>query len=149
MVVHGVANLEGLPLERTEHPVDRTCRITVFQTLWPTNEPSMNTVVVRHGAWTQWPDSWWHFNSQTGVFFFVRTTSLLERLQAEIKSRDDPTSIKAAWNRATLDSLGTNMWTALSRFNDWYEPATNLTAIRQLLATKRMDANKQMPRTPR
>src|ERR1051326_6474246 len=66
LIVHGIASLEGLPVAKTEHPVERSCRIVVLQTLWPTNQPATNTIVVRTWAWTQWPVKWWNYNSQTG-----------------------------------------------------------------------------------
>lgn len=117
LIVHGVATLEGLPLEKTERPVERSCRIAVLQTLWPTNQPATNIIVVTHWAWTQWPDKWWNHNSRTGVYFFVRTTTALKEV------RDD--------------DLGTNMWIKLGhRVEDWYEPATNITSIQQLIKTK-------------
>ena len=128
LIVLGIATLDGLPLAPTEHPVERSCSVVVLQTLWPTNQPATNTIVVRHWAWTKWPDSWWNYNSQTGVYFFVRTTTALKQLRADIKRRDPEGLIKLDDN-----ILGTNTWTPLERFDDWYEPATNVVAIQRLL----------------
>jgi hypothetical protein len=132
MIVRGVATLDGLPLEPTEHPVERSCSIVVLQTLWPTNQPGTNIIVVRHYAWTKWPDTWWNYNSQTGVYFFKRTTTVLMETREQMKRRDPQGLIK-------IDNsfLGTNTWTPLDRFDDWYEPATNVAAIHRLIESKK------------
>jgi hypothetical protein len=132
LIVRGVATLDGLPLAPTEHPVERSCSIVVLQTLWPTNQPVTNTITVRHWAWTNWPDTWWNYNSQTGVYFFVRTTTALKQARERMKRRDPQGLIKID------DSfLGTNAWTPLERFDDWYEPATNVVTIHRLIEKKK------------
>ena len=128
MIVRGVATLDGLPLAPTEHPVERSCSIVVLQTLWPTNQPITNTIVVRHWGWTKWPDTWWNYNSQTGAYFFVRSTTALKEARAHMKRRDPEGLI-----RIDDSFLGTNTWTPLDRFDDWYEPATNVIAIQRLI----------------
>jgi hypothetical protein len=128
LIVHGVATLEGLPLEKTEHPVRRSCKIVVLATLWPTNEPATNFITVNHWAWAKWPDTWWNYNSQTGVYFFERTTTALSRARADLKRRD-PQGL----TRIPGKLLGTNVWTPLSRFDDWYEPATSIAIIQDLV----------------
>jgi hypothetical protein len=126
LIVRGVATLEGLPLAETEHPVKRQCRIMVLETLWPTNQLDTNSIVVSHWAWTKWPDTWWNYNSQTGVYFFVRTTTALKETRADMKSRGNLDKIGD-------DFFGTNVWIGLDRFDDWYEPATSITTIQRLI----------------
>jgi hypothetical protein len=128
LIVYGVATLEGLPLQSTEHPVQRSCRVVVLQTLWPTNTPVTNAIVVQRGAWTKWPDTWWNYNSQTGIYFFERTATQLKKIRAHIKKRDPGGLLKVPDN-----ALGTNVWAPLDRMDDWYEPATNTTAVEELM----------------
>jgi hypothetical protein len=128
LIVRGVATLDGLPLAATDHPVERSCTVVVLQTLWPTNQPVTNTIVVRHHAWTKWPDTWWNYNSQTGVYFFKRTTTVSREIRERMKRRDPPGLFKLDDN-----FLGTNTWTPLDRFDDWYEPVTNATVIQRLV----------------
>jgi hypothetical protein len=124
LIVHGVATLEGLPLENTERPVARSCRVVILQTLWPTNRPATNIIIVNQWAWTNWPDTWWDYNSKTGVYFLERTTTTLRRARAHIKPQGA---------RIPDNVFGTNVWTPLSRFDDWYEPATNIAIIQRLI----------------
>jgi hypothetical protein len=131
LVVRGVVTLNGLPLTPTEHPVERSYNVVVLQTLWPTNQPVTNTIVIRQYAWTKWPDSWWNYNSQTGIYFFKRTTTALKEQQERMKRRYPNSSLKMD------DSvLGTNTWRPLDRFDDWYESATNATVIQRLIEKK-------------
>lgn len=132
LIALGVATLEGLPLEETEHPVKRSCRIVVLQALWPTNELATNILVVDHWAWTKWPDSWWKYSSHTGVYFFERTTTALRRDRAESKRRDPRGLFKISDDR-----YGTNLWMPLSRFDDWYEPATNIPVIQRVIQSSK------------
>ncbi len=127
LIVRGVATLDGLPLEQTEHPVRRVCRILVLETLWPTNNPIQKKLEVEHWAWTQWPATWWNYNSQTGIYFLERTTTALARarLRHERRFPGSPT--------LPDDLYGTNVWRPLSRFDDWYEPAANLAMVRALI----------------
>ena len=128
LVVHGVATLAGLPLGSTQQPVKRSCTIVVLGTLWPTNEPSTNIIVVDRWAWGKWPDTWWNYNSQTGVYFLERTATALRRARAETKRRDP----QGLFNIPD-EAFGTNVWRPLERFEDWYEPVTNMLAIRRLI----------------
>lgn len=131
LIVRGVATLDDLPLAPTDHPVEHSCSIIILQTLWPTNQPSTNKLAVRRWAWTKWPDTWWNYNSQTGVYFFVSTTTALKERRERMKRRDPKGLLKIDDN-----FLGTNMWTPLERFDDWYEPITNVIPI-QVLIEKR------------
>jgi len=128
LIVLGVATLEGLPLETTEHPVKRACRIVPLKTLWPTNEPATNIIVVDHWAWTKWPDTWWKYNAQTGVYYLERTTTALKRARTDSRRRDPQVRIQIG-----DDFLGTNAWIPLSRFDDWYEPMTNTIVVQKLI----------------
>ena len=130
LIVHGVATLVGPPLETTEHPVRRSCKIVVLQTLWPTNELETNILIVNHWAWTKWPNTWWNYNSQTGVYFLERTTTALRRFHAERKRRD-PEGLA----NIPANVPGTNVWIPLSRFDDWYESATNKSLVQELITT--------------
>jgi hypothetical protein len=128
LIVHGVATLEGLPLQSTERPVQRSCRVVVLQTLWPTNTPVTNAIVVERGAWTKWPDTWWNYNSQTGIYFFERSATQLKKIRAGIRKRDPNGVLKVR-----DDVFGTNVWAPLDRMDDWYEPATNITSVEELI----------------
>ncbi len=124
LIVLGIATLEGLPLETTERPVERACRIVPLKTLWPTNEAITNMIVVTHWAWTKWPDTWWKYNSQTGLYFLERTSTALKRARANPR-----------YGRGSIHDnvFGTNYWIPLSRFDDWYEPTTNMPAVQKLI----------------
>ncbi len=133
LIVHGVATLEGLPLQSTERPVQRSCKVVVLDILWPTNTPVEDTIVVPRMAWTKWPDTWWNYTSQTGIYFFERTATQLKRIKAEVR-KGDPRVPEDVLNTITTEVLGTNVWTPLDRMDDWYEPATNITAIKELIS---------------
>jgi hypothetical protein len=128
LVVRGVATLEGLPLAPTEHPVEHSCSIVVLQTLWPTNQPATNTIVIRRLAWNKWPDTWWNYNSHTGVYFFKTAKTALREVNEYMKRRY-PNGV----HKLDDNYFGTNTWTPLDRFDDWYEPATNATMIQRLV----------------
>jgi hypothetical protein len=128
LIVRGVATLDGLPLAPTQHPVKRSCNIVVLETLWPTNQPAMKLIVVDRWVWTKWPDTWWNYNSKTGIYFFIRTTTAVEQERARVKQRYPEGLLKIDDN-----FFGTNTWTPLERFDDWYEPTTNVTEIQRLI----------------
>lgn len=132
LAIYGVATLDGLPLPDTEGPVKRSCKILVLQTLWPTNQPIRGKLTVDHWVWTRWPDSWWRYNSTTGVFFFERTATALKSVRASRAGRDP-------WSPVWKDDfLGTNVWRLLGNVGDWYEPTTNLNLVRETInANKR------------
>ncbi len=135
LIVHGVATLEGLPLAETKHPVQRPCKVVVLQTLWPTNQAGANHIIVDLFAWTQWPDSWWHYNSQTGVYFFMRTATALEKYREETRTL----GLHYDSNKVDEKIFGTNFWYPVNRrVGDWYEPEARTAIIQQMIKeTKR------------
>ena len=67
-----------------------------------------------------------------GVYFFVRTTTALKEVRARHK-RD----VMSRLFEIDDDVLGTNMWIGVGhRVDDWYEPATNITSIQQMIRNK-------------
>jgi hypothetical protein len=124
LIVHGVAVVQVPLLTNSKFPTKCSCTVQVLETLWPTNALVTNTVTVEY--W--WPNPFWPYTSQTGVYFFMRTSTAL-KIARQIEKR------RLLRIPITDDFLGTNMWFPLDRFDDWYEPATNLTNVRMLIGT--------------
>ncbi|HSU53368.1 MAG TPA: hypothetical protein VLT36_04855 [Candidatus Dormibacteraeota bacterium] len=123
LVVYGVATIED-PLFIAHSPVKKSYKFVVLQTLWPTNQPVPGMLTVDHWVSTDWPDSWWRYNSTTGVFFFERTTTLLKRARQR-----DPS--------LPPNYFGSNVWRLLGARGDCYEPSTNLDLVKQTIAASK------------
>ena len=125
LIVRGVANVQVPPPTNWGLLAKCPCEIRVLETLWPTNAPVTNMFSVDY--W--WPDRFWPHTCQTGIYFFRRTSTAL-KVAREIEKR-------RRFGPITDDLLGTNMWIPLERYDDWYEPATNITSIRMLIGTQK------------
>ena len=134
LIVYGVANSHGLPLTNTTNPVKCSCTIQVLEALWPTNAVATNSIVVDSWAWSGWPESWWRYNSRTGVYFLMRTSTAVKI--ARERNKYGYLGVYITADSMVRNVWGTNVWCKLDRFNDWYEPATNTTYIRQLMFLK-------------
>jgi len=139
--VHGVATLEGGRLTNTPSPVKRSVKVQVLETLWPQNSQVTNTFIVDRYVWTHWPDSWWNYNSRTGVYFFIRTAAAVQL--ARERERLRPTGLTIRDN-----FYGTNKWMPLDRYDDWYEPDTNLANIEALIVTRKGGIPKALAPVP-
>jgi hypothetical protein len=126
LIVHGVASMQGFLLNDTQHPEERQYVVRVLETLWPTNALTTSTLVVNHLAWTRWPESWWRYNSQTGVYFLISGSTALKIAKEIEGSRRTGYPIRE-------DIFRTNAWFPLPRFDDWHEPETNLNNVRVLI----------------
>jgi hypothetical protein len=129
LIVYGVVTLEGQPLTNTPSPVKRSCKVQVLETLWPTNSQLTNTFIVDHWVWARWPDTWWNYNSTTGVYFSVSTSNAVQIARQRERLRPTGLTIRDKF-------YGTNKWMPLDRFDDWYEPETNLANIKALTGTR-------------
>jgi hypothetical protein len=143
LIVDGVASLVG-PKSFYNRPngqqdiYKQNCRISIGRVLWPEHSSMTNVIVIPMSILTNWTSSCRDYNNTTGVFFFVSTEALVKEELQHYKfmygnSLPEGCGELIRSNLYKECSDTTKQWSKLSRFNDWYEPASNTTEIIRLI----------------